>query len=144
MITYVDTSTLLKLLIDEDGSDRAETIWQTSDVMASVSLIRVETRAALAAAARSGRLTAAQHRRAKRDLEARAGDLTLVEVTETLIARAGDLAESEGLRGYDAVHLASALLVGADLVTSADSALCDAAGRLGILVGNPLDHPTIS
>ena len=32
MITYIDTSTLLKLLIEEDGSAQAEVIWSAADV----------------------------------------------------------------------------------------------------------------
>ena len=61
MITYVDTSTLLQLVIDEDGSDRASKIWTSADAVASVLLIVVEARAALAAAKRGRRLTAEQH-----------------------------------------------------------------------------------
>ena len=139
MIAYVDTSSLLKLLIDEDGSDRAELIWNTADVIASAALIVVEARAALAAATRGGRLTAAQHRGAKGELAALVEELTIVEITEDLIVDAAEVAEREALRGYDAVHLAAALIVEADLVTSADAALCDAAERRGLAVANPLD-----
>lgn len=138
MITYVDTSTLLKVLIDEEGSDRAELVWDAADALASVSLIVVEARAALAAATRGERLTARQHEQAKDELSALTGDLHLAAVTDDLIARAANLAEDEGLRGYDAVHLAAALLLGASVLTSADEALCDAAGRNGMHVANPL------
>ena len=58
MITYVDTSTLLKLVVEEPGSERASTIWTSADAVASVALIVVEVRAALAAARRGRRLTA--------------------------------------------------------------------------------------
>lgn len=139
MIAYVDTSSLLKLLIDEDGSDRAELIWNAADVVASAALIVVEARAALAAATRGARLTAVQRRTVKGELVALVEDLTIVEITEDLIVDAAELAEREALRGYDAVHLAAALTVGADLVTSADAALCDAAERRGLAVANPLD-----
>jgi predicted nucleic acid-binding protein len=139
VIAYVDTSSLLKLLIDEDGSDRAELIWNTADVVASAAVVVVEAKAALAAATRGARLTAAQHRAAKGELVARVEELTIVEITEDLIVDAAEVAEREALRGYDAVHLAAALTVGADLVTSADVALCDAAGRRGLAVANPLD-----
>ena len=61
MITYVDTSTSIKLIVDEEGSERAELIWQTTDSVASVSLIVVEARAALAAAARGKRLSPTSH-----------------------------------------------------------------------------------
>lgn len=138
MITYVDTSTLLKLVIDEDGSDRASTIWTAADAVASVSLIAVEARAALAAAKRAGRLTSTQHADARTELAALLADLHMVEATGELIAEAAELAETEALRGYDAVHLAAALLVGATILSSADTELCAAGERRGLHVANPL------
>lgn len=139
MITYVDTSSLLKLVIDEEGSDRVGVIWEAADALASAALIMVEGRAALAAAARGARLSAVQHRKAKAEFTALIDGLTTVEVTEALIADAAELAEQEALRGYDAVHLAAALTVQATVLTSADSGLCDAAQRWGLHVANPLD-----
>ena len=138
MITYVDTSTLLKLVIDEDGSDRASTIWTSADTVAAASLIAVEARAALAAAKRGRRLTTEQHIEARAELDALLADLHIVEVTEELIAEAADLAEAEALRGYDAVHLSAALLVGATILSSADTDLCAAGERRGLHVANPL------
>ena len=138
MIAYVDTSTLLKLVIDEHGSDRATTIWTSSDSVASVSLIVVEARAALAAAKRGKRLTAEQHAHAREELDALLADLHVVEVSDSLIADAAELAEHEGFRGYDAVHLAAAITIGATVLSSADAALCAAAERRGLLVANPL------
>ena len=140
MITYVDTSTLLKLLVEEGGSEQAEVIWNAAYVLASASLVVVEARAALAAAERGGRLTRAAHRDAKAALGDLLEGLTVVEVTETLVADAAELAEQESLRGYNAVHLAAALLVEARVLTSADTDLCEAATRRGIHVANPLDH----
>lgn len=138
MITYVDTSTLLKLVIDEDGSDQAATIWTSADTVASVALITVEARAALAAASRGRRITAKQHADARRELEVLLADLHIVEPTEELIGEAAALAEAEGLRGYDAVHLAAALLVGATVLSSADTELCAAAEQRGLHIANPL------
>lgn len=138
MITYVDTSTLLKLVIDEDGSDRASTIWTSADTVASVSLIAVEARAALAAAKRGQRVTTEQHVEASRELDTLLAELHIVQVTEGLIAEAADLAETEALRGYDAVHLAAGLLVGATIFSSADTDLCAAGERRGLHVANPL------
>lgn len=139
MITYVDTSCLLKLVIDEDGSDRAELIWDSADAVASVALVVVEGRAALAAAVRGGRLGSSQHRSARSAFASLIDGLTIVEATERLTADAAELAEDEALRGYDAVHLAAALTVEATVLTSADTALCDAAHRRGLHVANPLD-----
>ena len=140
MITYVDTSSMLKLLIDEDGSERAELIWDSADVLASVALVVVEGRAALAAAHRGARLDARQHRRARQGFEALVEALSIVEVTEALIVDAADLAEAEALRGCDAIHLAAAVTVEATVFTSADSELCAAAQRRGLHVANPLSE----
>lgn len=139
MITYIHTSSLLKLLVEEDGSDRVGLLWDTADSLVSVALIVVEGRAALAAAQRGRRLSTVQHRRARDEFAALVDELAIVEVTEDLITSAADLAEDEGLRGYDAVHLAAALSVEATILSSADTDLCDAAERRGLHVANPLD-----
>ena len=141
MITYFDTSTLLKLLIEEAGSDRAALLWDTAEVAVSAAIVFVEARAALAAATRGGRLTPSQHERAKTDLHTVVDCLAIVEISVDLIRRAADLAELEALRGYDAVHLAAALTVQASVLTSADTDLCAAAQHQGIHVANPLDSP---
>jgi uncharacterized protein len=138
MITYVDTSTLLKLIIEESGTEQAAVIWATSDTLASATLITVEARAALAAAARDRRLTPAQHRAAKAALATLVGDLHLVAITDGLLGDAAELAETEGLRGYDAVYLAAALSIGSTVFTSADADLCTAAARRGLHIANPL------
>ena len=138
MITYVDTSSLLKLVIDEDGSERAGLIWDSADVLASVALVVVEGRAALAAAQRGGRLDTRQHRQARQEFTALVEGLSIVAITEELVADAADLAEAEALRGYDAVHLAAAVTIEAAVLTSADTLLCEAAHRRGLHVANPL------
>lgn len=138
MITYVDTSALIKLLIEEEGSDEIGLIWDTSDLVAGAALVVVEARAALAAAERGRRLTRSEHRQAKRGLDGLVAELNLVAITDELITEAADLAESEALRGYDAVHLAAALTVEASVLASADDALCGAAAGHGLHIANPL------
>lgn len=139
MITYVDTSTLIKLIVEEPGSDLAAQIWETADALAAVRLIDVEARAALAAALRAGRLTTAQQRRAVKILRELLEQLDLIEITAELITASSRLAEVHALRGYDAVHLAGALFVRADVLASADSALCNAALQEGLHSANPLN-----
>lgn len=137
MITYLDTSVLIKVIIEEAGSDAAAEIWDASDVLAAARLGYVEARAALAAARRSERLTARQLGSAKAALDDLWSQLNVVEVTAGLVADAAELAESERLRGYDAVHLAAAVEVAADVVASADNDLLQAAARLGLHVADP-------
>src|SRR6476661_2567896 len=71
-----------------------------------------EARAALAAARRARRLTARAHDRAVGELNALNAELVIVGVDEALAQRTGELADERALRGYDAVHLASALALG--------------------------------
>lgn len=138
MITYVDTSSLLKLLVEEEGSDRVATLWDESEAVAAVVLIEVEARAALAAATRQGRLTVNQHAQTKNGLVGLLDQLYLIPATAALVAAAAEWAETEALRGYDAMHLAAALEIEATVFTSADAELCDAALRRGFHIANPL------
>jgi predicted nucleic acid-binding protein len=144
MITYVDTSTLLKLIIEEPGSDVAAALWDDSDGLTSVSIMYAEARAALAAARRAGRVTSPQHRSAVEMLDDLWSQLFVVAVDDGLVLEASELAERHGLRGYDAVHLAAALRAGASVVSSADRALCEAARAEGFHVANPIDAPDSS
>ena len=50
MITYIHTSTLIKLLIDEVGTAQTGQIWDEPDALVSARVAHVEARAALAAA----------------------------------------------------------------------------------------------
>lgn len=138
MITYLDTSVILKLIVDDEhGIDQTEEIWAKADVVATAEIGYAEARAALAAARRANRLSKLGLERARQEFEAIWPQLEVVEVTRELVRHAGDLAELEGLRGYDAVHLAAALRIDADVMASADRALCQAAARHGRAIANP-------
>jgi len=94
-----------------------------------------EGRAALSAARRGGRLSANAHRRAREDFESLHSELLLIGIDRPLAHRAGQLAEDLALRGYDAVHLASALSAGtATTVISWDQDLTRAAAQSGCAV----------
>ncbi len=90
----------------------ASELWRTSLPAISSILSYPEGHAALAAALRGGRLTTASHRRALEDFESLQGELSLTGIDMPLAREAGALAEKFALRGYDAVHLASALQTG--------------------------------
>lgn len=116
----------------EDGSDIATELWETRHPAASSILSYPEGRAALAAARRARRLTAQSRKQALADFEDLQTELVVVGIDEALAREAGELADDLGLRGYDAVHLASAIGFGADatLITW-DADLRDAARALG-------------
>jgi predicted nucleic acid-binding protein len=136
VIAYFDTSALIPLLVAEVGSATAASLWDGADRVVSVRLLYPEARAALAQARRLGRLTPRQLTEAVTGLDARLGELDLVEIDEQLAFRAGALAEAHGLRGYDAVHLAAASRVRDPslVVVAGDRALLDAASSEGMAI----------
>ena len=138
MIAYFDTSALLPLLIDEPGSARAGRLWDEADHVVSVRLIYVEARAALAQARRLGRLAEGQLVGLVGELDDLYAQLDRIGVDETLVRRAGVLAQEHALRGYDAVHLAAVERVAGEdaVLVSGDVELCAAAQELGIAVSN--------
>ena len=136
MIAYFDTSGVIPLLVAEPGSVPAERVWEEAEHVVSVRLVYAEARAALAQAARAGRLDADDHVVAAAELDALYRQLDLIEIDDRLVRRAGALAEQHALRGYDAVHLAGVeRLIDEDLVLVAgDQALCDAGRSLGLAI----------
>ncbi|MGH3440722.1 MAG: type II toxin-antitoxin system VapC family toxin [Nitriliruptorales bacterium] len=110
-VAYFDSSALVKLMVEEDGSEEAALLWDGADNVLTSRVAHPEVRAALAAARRAERLDAKAHQRAKADWDELHQALRLVELTPQIEHDAGDLAERHALSGFDAVHLASALTV---------------------------------
>jgi uncharacterized protein len=131
---YFDTSAFVKILIEEPGSTPAVQAWQAADSVACSRLLHAEARAALSMARRQGRLSTVQHTSAKAALNVHWQDVYVVELTEPLVEEAGDLAEGEALRGYDAVHLASALRASVEMLITADVEMIRAARNRGLEV----------
>ena len=119
----------------ESGSDLAASVWDTPTRATTSVLSYAEGCAALAAALRAGRLSATGHRRARADLDALHEELALIGVDHAMSRQAGALAERFALRGYDAVHLASALSIAGELtIVSWDDQLRRAAAASGCAV----------
>jgi uncharacterized protein len=70
------------------------------------------------------------------ELDALNAELVLVGVDEALARHAGELADEGAVRGYDAVHLASALSLGAGetILVTWDRDLSNAAVDTGLAV----------
>jgi predicted nucleic acid-binding protein len=135
LICYLDTSALIKLLLrDEPGGDVVREIVEATDMTFTSRLSHPEARAALAAAHRAGRLSARDHTMVKGDLDRAVASLRVVELRAALANAAGYVAERFALRAYDAVHLASALVVdeGDTVVVTWDRALASAASAAGL------------
>lgn len=138
MITYFDTSMLVKLLLEDEAyRPEAERLWLESDHVVCAEIGYVEARAALAAARRNERLASAEMHTAKAQFESLWEQVSVVAVDTALVQAAGDLAELAGLRGYDAVHLAAAVTTQASVFASADRQLVEVARSRGFGVAQP-------
>jgi predicted nucleic acid-binding protein len=107
MILYLDTSSLIKLYVEEEGSEDVRAEVAVAEVVATSLLSYPETRAALARLRRERSLTPAEHRRARAAFEQDWERFLVVQVTEAICRAAGALAEAHGLRAYDSVHLST-------------------------------------
>ena len=109
MTVYVDASALVKRYVSEVGSADVVALTSGAAAVATAVVTRAEVAAAFARAVRVGVLDDVGGRRAQRRFSREWPDLVRLPLTETLVARAEGLAWAHGLRGYDAVQLASAL-----------------------------------
>lgn len=111
MRTYFDSSALVKLLINEPGRPWALACWSDASARFTSRLSYVEVRAALGAATRARRLSDSALLIARDEFEQLWRRVEITEAAPFLVNDAADLAERHGLRGYDSVHLASAIEV---------------------------------
>lgn len=109
MLVCFDSSALVKLLVDEQGSDVVARLWDDADVLVASRLVVPEVAAALHAAHRSGRLDDMALGLALTAWKDYLPALRIVELTPSLARRAAELTVTHSLAGADAVHLASAL-----------------------------------
>jgi predicted nucleic acid-binding protein len=113
LILFQDSNSIAKrYLNDEEGIAETKQAMDSAEFLAASFLAYVEVRALLAAANRGKRFrTGSQYSRTLREFEEDWPDYFKISITEELILNAGELAEKRGLRGYDAVQLASALVL---------------------------------
>ena len=109
---YFDSSALVKLVVEEIGTDLAVELWDGCDAAVSSRLAYPEVRAALAASRRNKDLTARELADAEQAWDELWAATRPVEFTREVERHAGHLVGAHTLRGADAVHLASALAVG--------------------------------
>ena len=137
MITYFDTSSLLKFIIKEIGSEENLNIWNFSDEKVCSQLTRTEMHSALMRKVREGSISASAMRARLNAMNKLFADVVLVDITSEVIDASCELVKELPLKSADAIHLATALMVRADLFSSSDKKLCAAASESGIAVTDP-------
>ena len=139
MITYFDTSSLLKFIIKEIGSEENLNIWNFSDEKVCSQLTRTEMHSALMRKVREGSISASAMRARLNAMNKLFADVVLVDITSEVIDASCELVKELPLKSADAIHLATALMVRADLFSGSDKRLCAAASESGIAVTDPTE-----
>ena len=103
-LLYVDTSALFKRYVEEDESEAVLARMEQAPAVGTVLITRVEVAAALAKAVRQRLMDRNEALAAEREFLDEWDDLTRIGVTDSLAARADNLAWAHGLRGYDAAQ----------------------------------------
>jgi predicted nucleic acid-binding protein len=137
VILYLDTSALVKLYVREEASDDVRACVARAEAVSTSQVAYPEARAAFARRQREGAFDTDDLRRIVDALDRDLAALVVVNLDRPLARRAGQLAERHALRGFDAIHLASAVelweLMGAvPTFLAYDSRLMNAARAEGI------------
>jgi predicted nucleic acid-binding protein len=128
-VAYLDASAFLKLVVREPESAALRRYLRRWPRRASAALLRVE---ALVQARKHGHEAETQARHLLRAV-------ALLSLDATLLEAASDLAPPRPLRALDAIHVAAARSLGADLgaLVTYDERMAQVASDLGLSVAAP-------
>jgi predicted nucleic acid-binding protein len=154
MTTYfMDSSGIVKRYAEETGTRWIQTLCdvQSGNTIGIAQIGIVEVAAAMARKRRDSSISEGEYEGAMRDFIRDAQQRYQVVTTgQEVINLAVELTRRQMLRGYDAVQLASAIILNGTLLARqlpalvfvcADDNLLMAAGNEGLLVENPNWHP---
>ena len=140
MLLYLDTSSLVKLFIEEEHSDRVRKWLDVVDVVLTCRVAYAEAVSAFSRRHREGGLMQAEFRRVVGAFDKQWESFGRLDFDERL---AGRLAAKHALRGFDVIHLSAArMLLSAGRGTSIafssfDTRLNSAAAKEGMTVLQP-------
>jgi predicted nucleic acid-binding protein len=137
MIVYLDTSSLVKLYVEETGSGKIRLLVNEASLVSTSKIAYAEARAAFAKKRQEAMFSIKILRGITEDLNRDWEGYFVLEVTDGLIKAAGDIAGKYLLRGFDSIHLASAISLKDRInsevyFSSHDTRLNQAARREGI------------
>ncbi len=147
MIVYVDTSALVKRYVREANSGDVTALVEQADLVGSILLTRVEMASAFSKAVRMNWLDSRQAESSWQDFLVHWRSFSRLNLTPPLVERASRFSWEFGLRGYDATHLAGAVLWQETLETPVilatyDRDLWQAAPKAG-LIAWPNEFPPL-
>jgi predicted nucleic acid-binding protein len=147
MIGYLDSSALVKVFLKEPGAPEVQQLMDEAHTIGTVAISRAEIVAALHKAMRVGITSGDEALAARHRFRTEWPYYFRLPVSDLLIERACDLAWTYGLRGYDSIQLAAALMWQEALDTPVfmatfDVRLWETASRVG-LEAYPPDLPRL-
>lgn len=142
MILYLDTSALVKLYVQEPDSDSVREAVDRATHVATSRVAYPEARSALARRHAEGHLSRASLHRCVAALDKDWQHLLVIELVAAVAKEAGAVAERNVVRGFDAIHIASALECGRLLAVDPVFLTFDLRQR-NAAVAEGLSEPTI-
>lgn len=119
---YLDTSALLKLYVAEDGTDTVEAAVESAYEVHTSAIAYLEARVGLVRIWREGKLDDEELDEAVGNIDADWETYVIWPYSYSLAERAAKLASKhEGLRSYDALHLATSLEVAEERQTERET-----------------------
>ena len=109
---------MVKLYVEEEDSSDVANLIKSSKVIATSLVAYPESRSAFARRFREKAFTSKQYRRLISFFNKDWENYMIVRLTKELAFLAGELAEKHRLRGFDAIHLASAITLRQELASN--------------------------
>ena len=134
MRIFFDSSAFAKRYVNEPGTDRVLGLFERATEVAVSSIALPELISAFCRLEREGAIDRAQYRQLKTWLLADIEDAAVCDLTPAVLAKSIGTLERSHLRGMDAIHIGSALVVEPDIFVSADARQCAAAKEAGLRV----------
>ena len=134
MRVFFDSSALVKRYISEAGT---EVVLAWCDRASEIGLSGIalpEIISAFCRLRREGKIDDTHYRQLKSLLLGDIEDMAICDLSPEVLAQSIVCLETNILRGMDAIHIGSAIALGADVFISADQRQCDAAKQAGLRV----------
>ncbi len=134
MRVFFDTSAFVKRYISEPGTDAVLEWCDRATEIGLSGIALPEIVSAFCRLHREGKITGTQYRQLKSLLLADIEDAAICDLTPAVLGKAISSLETNVLRGMDAIHIGSAVVLKADVFVSADKRQREAAARSGLRV----------
>ncbi|MEW6594185.1 MAG: type II toxin-antitoxin system VapC family toxin [Thermodesulfobacteriota bacterium] len=132
MRIFFDSSALVKRYVREQGTDEVLALCDQATELCLSGIALVEIISAFCRLKRESRVSSAQYRQLKELLLEDITDAAICDLTPEVLRHSIRTLEGNVLRGMDAMHIGSALVLEADLFVTADARQSAAARKAGL------------